>query len=361
MPKVNKQRALPCEARVALIGVGSIADRYVASLRQAPGFDVVSVCSRNLASSGHFASKHGLSAKTLEGILSDPEINYILNLTPSEEHAAITAACLRVGKSVYSEKPLAYTLSEADALIELADHRGLLLACAPATFLWPTLAAARRLVRDGRLGSVVGALSTLVYQGPEIFHPNPAHLYSASAGPLRDMGVYQITALMALLGPITRVSAFSSRSLTQRNVMVGPDAGEKFPVNSDTHFQAHLLHANGAISSMIVSFDGISAVFPQFNLFGREAGLSIENAHSPHGKISVKYTDGPEEVITADPEWQESDWAVGPISAWNACQTGQPIETNARRARGVLEVLIALENAAASCSVISITPSTAWS
>jgi predicted dehydrogenase len=143
--------------------------------------------------------------------------------------------------------------------------------------------------------------------------------------------------------------------------MVGPDAGEKFPVNSDTHFQAHLLHANGAISSMIVSFDGISAVFPQFNLFGREAGLSIENAHSPHGKISVKYTDGPEEVITADPEWQESDWAVGPISAWNACQTGQPIETNARRARGVLEVLIALENAAASCSVISITPSTAWS
>lgn len=361
MLSVSKQRACPSEARVALIGVGSIAARYVSSLRQAPGFDVVSVCSRNPSSSGRFAKERGLLATTLESILADPEINYILNLTPAEEHAAITAACLQAGKSVYSEKPLAFTLSEADALIELADHRGLLLACAPATFLWPTLAAARRLVKDGRLGSVVGALSTLVYQGPEIFHPNPAHLYSASAGPLRDMGVYQVTALMALLGPVTRVSAFSSRSLTQRIVMVGPDAGENFPVNSDTHFQAHLIHANGAISSMIVSFDGISADSPRFNLFGREAGLSIENAHSPHGKISLKYTDGHEEVITADPEWQESDWAVGPISAWNACQTGQPIETNARRARGVLEVLIALENAAASCSVISITPSTAWS
>jgi len=217
------------------------------------------------------------------------------------------------------------------------------------------------LVRDGRLGSVVGALSTLVYQGPEIFHPNPAHLYSASAGPLRDMGVYQITALMALLGPVTCVSAFSSRSRTQRNVMVGPDAGENFPVNADTHFHVQLLHANGATSSMIISFDGISVGSPQFNLFGSEAGLSIENAHSPHGTISVKYTGGHEELITADRDWHESDWAVGPISAWNAFQTGQPIETNVRRARAVLEVLIALENAAASCAVISVTPTTAWS
>ena len=275
----SQQRARPCEARVALIGAGTIGARYLGSLRQTPGFEVVSVCSRNPENAGRFASEHGLSAKSLEIILADPDINYVLNLTPAEEHGAITAACLQAGKSVYSEKPLASTLSEADALIELADHRGLLLACAPATFLWPTLATAGRLVREGRLGSVIGALSTLVYQGPEIFHPHPAHLYSASAGPLRDMGVYQITALMALLGPVVSVSAFSSRSRTQRSILVGPDAGKYFRVDADTHFQAQLLHSNGAVSSVIVSFDGISTSSPR--RFSMKSSASIPIRHGP--------------------------------------------------------------------------------
>ena len=142
MAIISQQRARPCEARIALIGAGSIGSRYVDSLRKAPGFDVVSVCSRNPVNAGRFASDKGLLAKSLENILTDPDINYILNLTPAAEHAAITAACLQAGKSVYSEKPLAHELSEADALIELADLRGLLLACAPATFLWPPLATA---------------------------------------------------------------------------------------------------------------------------------------------------------------------------------------------------------------------------
>ena len=357
----SQQRARPCGARVALIGAGTIGARYVGSLRQTPGFEVVSVCSRNPANAGRFASEHGLSAKSLEIILADPDINYVLNLTPAKEHGAITAACLQAGKSVYSEKPLASTLSEADALIEIADHRGLLLACAPATFLWPTLATARRLVREGRLGSVIGALSTLVYQGPEIFHPNPAHLYRASAGPLRDMGVYQITALMALLGPVVSVSAFSSRSRTQRNILVGPDAGKYFRVDADTHFQAQLLHSNGAVSSVIVSFDGISTSSPRFELFGTDAGLSIEDPHSPEGKIILKNKGRHEEVITAKPHWTESSWGIGPVSAWNAYQTGQSIETNAKSAREVLAVLIALETAAASGAVISVAPSIAWS
>lgn len=355
------QRARPCDARVALIGAGSIGSRYVGSLRQKPGFNVVSVCSRNPVNADRFASEHGLSAKSLENILADPDINYILNLTPAEEHAAITAACLQAGKSVYSEKPLAHQLREADALIELADLCGLLLACAPATFLWPPLATAGRLVREGRLGSLTGAISTLVYQGPEIFHPNPAPLYSASAGPLRDMGVYQITALLALFGPVVSVSAFSSRSRMQRNVLVGPDVGKSFQVDADTHFQAQLLHNNGAVSSMIVSFDGISASSPRLDLFGTEAGLSIENPHSPDGQIMLKDKNKCKEVITVKPDWAESDWGIGPMSAWNAYQTGQSIETNAQRARDVLAVLIALENAAASKAVISVTPSVVWS
>jgi predicted dehydrogenase len=361
MPVNSVLRARPCEARVALIGAGSIGSRYVGSLQKTPGFNVISVCSRNTVNADRFATEHGLSATSMDGILADPNVNYVLNLTPADQHAMITSACLQAGKSVYSEKPLAHSISEADALIALADHHGLLLACAPATFLWPPMATARKLVREGRLGSLTGALSTLVYQGPEIFHPNPSHLYGPSAGPLRDMGVYQITALMALLGPVANVSAVSSRSRMQRDILVGPNVGKSFRVDADTHFQAQLLHSNGAVSSMIVSFDGISASSPQFDVFGTKAGLSIENPHSPDGKVILKNQSRHEEVIAAEPEWAESSWGIGPVSAWNAYYSGQIVETNAKRARDVLAVLIAVENAAASNAVISVKPSLVWS
>ena len=93
----------PINARVALIGAGTIGVRYVESLRQNPGFEVLLVCSKNGENAARFAKDNNLVALTLVGILRDPNINYVLNLTPAEQHGEITRACLAAGKSVYSE------------------------------------------------------------------------------------------------------------------------------------------------------------------------------------------------------------------------------------------------------------------
>ena len=347
-------------ARVALVGAGTIGARYVESLRHNPGFEVLSICSKNGENAAQFANDHNLVATNFEGILHDPRINYVLNLTPAEEHGQITRACLLAGKSVFSEKPLAATLDEADSLIELAEAKGLLLACAPATFLWPPLTTARRLITNGLLGSITGALTTLVYPGPELFHPTPAHLYSASAGPLRDMGVYQITALMALLGPIIEVSAMASTAQTVRSVLVGSDVGQRFTVSAPTNVHAQFLHAQGSISSLIVSFDGISAGPPRIDVFGQAGGLSISNAHAHDAVLSHR---GPNcsEAINHDEPWSISRWAIGPAGAWNGYCAGQVAETNSRRARSVLEVMLAVEVAAKSHRSVNIPLTDDWS
>ncbi len=290
-----------------------------------------------------FAAAHDLSACTLDGLLADPTINYVLNLTPADAHENITRACLEAGKSVYSEKPLAASLEGADALIALAAERGLLLACAPATFLWPPLATARRLISEGQLGPIAGALSMLVYPGPEIFHPHPAHLYGVAAGPLHDMGVYQVSALIALLGPVINVVGMASQAFTERTIKVGPDAGTNFSVETPTHIHAQLLHASGAISSMIVSFDGHSASPPSLELFGRDAGLSIKNAHSPDATLMLKRGGEPQSIRLDGPPWSVAYSAIGPTSAWNAFQADQPVPTSDWRARHVLAVLLAIE------------------
>ena len=350
----------PINARVALIGAGTIGARYVESLRQNPGFEVLSVCSQNDKSAETLAEQHDLRASSLEAILSDPAINYILNLTPAGAHAATTRACLQAGKSVYSEKPLAGTLDEADELIELAARHHLLLACAPATFLWPPLATARRLVKEGQLGAISGALTTLVYPGPELFHPSPSHLYSATAGPLRDMGVYQITALMALLGPVIRVSAMASKAKSERKVRVGSDAGQSFSVCAPTHIHAQLLHARGTISSLIISFDGISASQPQLHLFGHAAGLRVSDFHAPDATVTLRGPGRCEETVVDQPQWLSSTWAIGPVSAWKARHSGRPVETSAYRARAVLEVLLGVEEAAANGCPVQIMSSKEW-
>lgn len=333
--------------RVALVGAGTIAARYVESLRATPGFAAVTVCARRAASAQAFAAEHGLVAASFDAMLADPGIDYVLNLTPAADHETVTRACLEAGKPVYSEKPLAATLAAADALIALAEARGLLLACAPATFLWPPYATARRLVEEGRLGRIAGALSVLVYPGPEIFHPSPAHLYGEGAGPLRDMGVYQVTVLTALLGPVVAVSAMTGQARTTRTVLVGPDAGQSFDVPTPTDIHALLRHASGATTSLIVSFDALSAGPARLDIFGEKAGLSIVDSHMPTARLFLSETlgDRREQPLDGLP-FTAAAWGVGVTSAWDESVNGQPVAASARRARDTLAVLLTIDREA---------------
>lgn len=341
--------------RVALVGAGSIAARYLEGFRATPGFDVASVCSQGSQSAARFARDHGLVATTVAEMLADATINYVVNLTPAHAHESVTRSCLEAGKSVYSEKPLATTLAAADALITLAAERGLLLACAPATFLWPPLATARRIVDKGMIGPIVGALATLVYPGPEIFHEHPAHLYTASAGPLHDMGVYQVTALMALLGPVASIAGMASAARTERQILVGPHAGQCFAVEAATHCHALLKHDSGAISSLIVSFDAASAGPPLLELYGQRGGLSLSRHHAPDANLSVSiWPNGAEKIPLDGGPWTSDMFAIGATQAWRAHLGGQCVAASAARARATLQTLNAIVAAALDGRVVNL-------
>ncbi len=310
----------------------------------------MAVCGRDPDKTGAFAAEKGLRPARFEDILADRSINYVLNLTPAGAHAAITSACLDAGKSVYSEKPLASTLGEADELIALAERRGLLLACAPANILWPPIAMARHLVASGDLGQPVGGLATLVYPGPELFHPDPAQFYLAPTGPLKDMGVYQVTALAAILGPIVRVSAMVARSSGERKVGVGPRKGQRFVPEAPTHVTALLEHAGGAISTIVTSFDGMSASAPRLEVFGRTAGLMIDNVHRPDAMVTRRRAGSAAAEVLDAPQWTPALHAIGPTSAWTAFHAGTPVDVSSARARAVLAVLLSVEEAARNCT-----------
>src|SRR5699024_7319286 len=63
------------------------------------------------------------------------QMDLVLNLTPAPLHRDITSRALEAGYNVYSEKPIASTMEDAEALVKLADEKGLQFFCAPATMV----------------------------------------------------------------------------------------------------------------------------------------------------------------------------------------------------------------------------------
>ena len=235
---------------IGVIGTGDITPRYLAGIAAASGLKLVGIGHRGEASSQAqararaLADRFGGAAMPIADLLAAADVDVVVNLSAPLDHAGVTRASLLAGKHVFSEKPLAATVAEAAELLRLADDTGRTLTAAPATPLGPLQQQARAIVDSGALGTIAGAAATLVYPGPDRWHHNPAPLFGRAAGPLHDMGIYDIAALTGLMGPVSHVAGFGRRLHAERRIGKGPAAGSAFPVAVDTHVTALLAFAD---------------------------------------------------------------------------------------------------------------------
>jgi predicted dehydrogenase len=273
---------------VGLVGCGNISAQYLASLRRLPNLRLVSVTDPVATAAERVAAEQGVPARSLAAALADPEIEVILNLTPPQVHAPLTIQALDAGKHVYLEKPFAVTSVEAETMLAAAAVSARRIGSAPDTVLGTGIQTARRLIDEGEIGQPIAATAFLMSPGHESWHPNPGFYYLRGGGPLLDMGVYYLTALVTLLGPIAEVSAMSSRLRTERLVPdSGPRAGELLPVEVDTYVAATLRHDAGVISSLIVSFDTIASRLPKIEVYGSTASLDVPDPNQFANPVGI--------------------------------------------------------------------------
>ena len=286
---------------VGIIGCGNISAAY---LRLAPLFKALemrAVADINIDAAKARAEEFGVRALDVDGLLADPDIDVIVNLTIPDAHYAVTSAILEAGKHAYSEKPLVLSLDEGEKLRALADARGLRVGSAPDTFLGGSHQLARAGIDEGLVGDIVAGTCHVMSHGMEHWHPNPDFFFLPGAGPVLDVGPYYVTNLIQLIGPVKRVAALTSSATPTRTIQTeGPRQGEEIPVKTPTNIHALLDFENGATITLSASWDIWAHRHSSMELYGTEGSLFVPDPNFFGGEVGHAGRDG---KIAPLPEW----------------------------------------------------------
>jgi 2-hydroxy-4-carboxymuconate semialdehyde hemiacetal dehydrogenase len=113
--------------KVALAGAGAFGIKHLDAIRNIDGVEVVSLVGRELHKTREVATTYGIDHVTtaLDESLALPEVDAVILCTPTQLHAAQAIACLKAGKHVEVEIPLADSLVDAKAVLEVQQQTGL--------------------------------------------------------------------------------------------------------------------------------------------------------------------------------------------------------------------------------------------
>jgi predicted dehydrogenase len=219
---------------IAIVGCGFVADLYMRSLPRFPELTLIGVFDRNGTRSSQFSAYHKIPRfDSLAALLSDPRVTVVLNLTNPHSHFEVSEQCLRGGKHVYSEKPLAMDIGQAKHLVALAASLKLWICSAPCTLLGETAQTIWQALREDQLGKVRVVYAEL---DDGLVHLMPYKKWISDSGapwPYKDefeVGCtlehagYYLTWLVAFFGPVRSMTAWASTQVPEKANDVGINA-----------------------------------------------------------------------------------------------------------------------------------------
>jgi predicted dehydrogenase len=340
--------------KIGIIGAGNISEQYLQASRTFPILDVVGIADLMLPRAESRAEAFGIRAYTPDELLADPDIEIVINLTIPAAHSPVSLAILESGKHVYSEKPLAVTRAEGQQILALAEARGLLVGCAPDTFLGGGLQTCRKLIDDGWIGEPVAATAFLTSRGPESWHPDPAFFYQPGAGPMFDMGPYYLTTLIHLLGPVRRVTGSTRRTFPERIATSPARYNERIPVSVTTHLAGVLDFAAGAVATIITSFDVWHSSLPRIEIYGSEGSLSVPDPNVFGGPVLLRRAGAEEWSTIPLTHYVPMGRSIGVADMAYALRYGRQHRANGQLAYHVLDLMYAFDEASETGRHITI-------
>jgi len=331
------------KVKVGVIGCGRISPQYMENLVGRFDFclDVTACADLNMKAAQTRADEYGIpKACSVKELLDDPEIEIVVDLTVPAAHYAVNMSALEAGKSVYTEKPFSVTREEGQCLIETARDRGLLIGGAPDTFLGAGLQTCRKLIDDGWIGKPITA-QALIAMGVHV-----ARYHTIGTGPMFDMGPYYVTALVALLGPVVRVTGSAQTPFeTKANPNTSaPDLWQAFPVETPTNVSGVLDFQSGAVATVTTTCD-IFGYTPRLEIYGSEGILTCNDPNMFGGPIYLRRHGSEAREIPLTHGYDHRNRGLGVADMAYALRNGRSPRASGDLAFHVLDIMHAIHDA----------------
>ncbi|NNV56166.1 Gfo/Idh/MocA family protein [Limnovirga soli] len=347
--------------RVAIIGCGSVSNRYLPQLTSSALIEVVGLCDikydRALAQAKAFniANTYPHIDKMLEALSFD----MMVTITDMQAHGELNKKALLAGKHVWSEKPMANTYAEGKALFELAKNKGLRIWGAPAVVNSPQFAFMSKAIQEGKLGRVAAAHGQYGHTGPTW----SAFFYEQGGGSMPDLGVYNMATLTGLLGPAKSVMAMTSIVNPERTV----DDKGKIKVQAEDNAQILLEHANNVISHVMCGFN-------YFDPHGHDAkGQTLHSIqiYGDYGNMRLIGYDWEPKGVYLDTSWTEPaklylpdaegyEWQEGATKVGESLIKGIEPRIATEHALHVLEIIEAARSSSANGKRVTLQSTFKW-
>ncbi|MFF3564963.1 Gfo/Idh/MocA family protein [Streptomyces sp. NPDC002574] len=189
---------------------------------------------RDAAAVRDAAAQHGWAAAETDwrDLIARDDVQLVDVCTPGDSHAEIAIAALEAGKHVLCEKPLANSVAEAEAMVAAAERAAGRGQVAMVGFNYrrlPAAAYARRLVAEGRLGTIRHVRVTYLQDwlvDPDFPLTWRLKREYAGSGALGDLGAHAVDLAQYLAGePLVGVSALTETFVRERPLLAGVSSG----------------------------------------------------------------------------------------------------------------------------------------
>jgi len=297
-----------------VVGIGDITRRRVIPAIVADGRSVLrGVVTRDLRKAEAYPGV--LAWESLEEALKDEAIDAVYVASPVFLHAAQTIACLRAGKHVLCEKPVAMNFDEASRMVEETERAGVLFGVAYYRREYPKLKRAKELIVAGAIGKplLVEATCHGWLESEERGWLREPKM--AGGGPLYDIASHRIDACNYLFGKPERAVGLRSNAVhalgveDSATVLVGYAGGVHAVV--DVRWNSRVARDE----FRVVGVDGVMDLTPLSGASlswpgGVEELTTAENVHGPAVTNFVAAVLDGEELMCPGSEAVWTDWVT---------------------------------------------------
>lgn len=330
--------------KVAIVGMGYIAQNHIAAMKSVEDVEIVAVISRSEEKGAKAAAELGCKHyTTLDEALAKEDLNVVDVCVPTYLHEKYVVQAAKAGCHVLCEKPVTFELDSLDRMIAACEENNVRFMVAQVARWWPEFMTVKEYIDQKKLGDIHMIYEKRCCQHPTwaTWHRDPAK----SGGGLYDLNVHDIDYLYSLFGKPQRVYAI----------------GWKSPTGCWNHVCASLEWANGpkAICETSLEMTGNWPFSIELRATGDKgtidyaltAGVNINDGERGSNLNWYPTDDGEVHPLQVE----QTDMFAGEINEFFAAiRENRPAAVTPQDSRNVLEIVVAMRKSLEEGCVVSL-------